>query len=469
MKNKIIVGFIAFIISTYGYNQANDSVIIRQLFDLALEDGKCYENLRQLCKQAPGRLSGSENAGIAIRLTKKMLEEMGADKVWLQECMVTHWERGTMESLKILNSNDFKNTVIKITSLGGSVSTPKGGITAPVIIVDSLEQLKRLGTKNIKGKIVFYNRKMDPKHVDTFHAYGSCADQRVWGADEAAKYGALAVIVRSMGYENDLHPHTGVMIYKTDTMIPGCAISPIDADKLAMILDREKNITLHLEMDCKSYPDTLSYNVIGEITGSEYPEEIIVVGGHLDSWDNGEGAHDDGAGVVHSMEVLYLFKKLGIKPKRTIRCVLFMNEENGSKGAKQYALDSKIKNEKNIVAIESDRGGLTPRGFSIEGINGIDKVGMNMLNSWKNLFKPYLVHYFEYGGSGVDVSKLKDQGTLLLGFIPDSQRYFDMHHTSNDVFENVNKRELELGSATIASLVYLFSEYGVKTAAGSEN
>lgn len=461
MKLYRIVSFSALLLSQAVGAQVSDSVMIRRIYDMELENGQCYDHLRRLCKETPGRLSGSENAERSVNLTRTMLEKMNLDTAWLQECMVTHWERGDKEMLKVIGKDDYKNVSFQITALGGSVGTPAGGITAGVVMVDSLAQLKKLGTEKLKGKIVFFNRPMDPKHIDTFHAYGSCADQRVWGADEACKYGAVGVIVRSMGYENDPFAHTGVMIYKTDTMIPAGAISPVDADKLAEMLKKQPDLQLHLELSCRSFPDVLSHNVIGEIRGTEHPEEIIVIGGHLDSWDTGEGAQDDGAGVVQSMEVLYLFRQLGIRPKRTIRCVLFMNEENGSKGAKQYALDAKNKGEKHIVAIESDRGGLAPRGFSVEGENGIDKVCMKQLQQWKHLFIPYMVHIFEYGGSGVDVSKLKDQGTALLGFIPDPQRYFDMHHTANDTFENVNKRELELGSATIAALVYLFSEYGV--------
>jgi len=449
-----------FLICTAARAQSTDSVTIRKIFDTALTEGKSYHHLGVLCREAPARLSGSRNAGIAVELTRKMLEENGID-VWLQECMVTHWERGKQEVLRVTGPKEHRNVSLKICALGSSVGTPKGGITAGVVMVDSLAQLQRMGEGRIKGKIVFFNRPMDPRFIDTFHSYGACADQRVWGADEAAKYGAVAVLVRSLGLRDDDFPHTGVMIYKSGIQIPGAAISTNGAEKLKEMLLHSPDLQLHLEMSCQSFPDTLSYNVIGEIRGSEHPDEIIVVGGHLDSWDNGEGAHDDGAGVVQSIEVLYLFKKLGIQPKRTIRCVLFMNEENGSKGARKYAEESKRKGEKHIVAIESDRGGLAPRGFSVEGINGIDTVCMQRLQQWAPLFAPYLVHWFEYGGSGVDVSKLKDQGTALLGFIPDPQRYFDVHHTADDKFIHVNKRELELGGATMAALVYLFSEHGL--------
>ena len=213
---------------------------------------------------------------------------------------------------------------------------------------------------------------------------------------------------------------------------------------------------LYFRQTCKVFPDVQSYNVIGEIKGSEFPNEIITVGGHLDSWDLGDGSHDDGAGCVQSMEVLRLLKETGYKPKRTIRVVLFMNEENGLRGATKYAEVAKEKGEHHVFALESDAGGFTPRGFSFD----CDEANFAQITSWKSLFKPYLIHYFEQGGSGADVGPLKGNGTVLAGLRPDSQRYFDHHHAENDTFEHVNKRELELGAATMASLVYLIDKYG---------
>jgi len=351
---------------------------------------------------------------------------------------------------------------MNLCALGGSVGTSDKGITAKVIEVSSLDDLKNMDSKLIKGKIVFINQKMDPKFIDTFHAYGGCAGIRVKGADEAASKGAVAVLIRSLSSSDNDFPHTGVMFYKGDTRIPAAALSTNDANKLHEYLEGPNGVYFYLKMSCKNFPDEKSYNVIGEIIGTEFPDEIIVIGGHLDSWDNGEGAHDDGAGCVQSIDVLHIFKQLGIKPKRTIRCVLFMNEENGARGADTYAQQARLKGEKHIIAIESDRGGFSPRGFSVEGNEPYATQCLNKLMQWKTLFEPYLVHMFCTGGSGVDVSRLKDQGVALLGFIPDSQRYFDVHHAESDKFENVNKRELELGSAAITALIWLFSEYGLQ-------
>src|SRR5690606_8406076 len=241
--------------------------------------------------------------------------------------------------------------------------------------------------------------------------------------------------------------------------IPSAAISTRHADLLSGMLKLDKNITFYFKQNCKQMPDVLSYNVIGEITGSQFPDEYILVGGHLDSWDLGDGAHDDGAGCVQSMEVLRLLKITGIKPKRSIRVVLFMNEENGLRGGKKYAEEARQKNEKHIFALESDAGGFTPRGFSFD----CGDAAFAKILDWTPLFKPYLIHYFEKGGSGADIGPLKDSGIVLAGLRPDSQRYFDHHHASTDTFDAVNKRELELGAATMTALVYLFDKYGTTT------
>ena len=319
-----------------------------------------------------------------------------------------------------------------------------------------------MGRKNIEGKIVFYNRPMNPLLINTFHAYGGCVDQRSKGAIEAAKYGAAAVVVRSMNLRSDDYPHTGSMRYDEEVpKIPAAAISTNAATLLSKMVDRNKKVSFTLNMNCKTLPDTLSHNVIGEIKGSLYPDEIIVVGGHLDSWDLGQGAHDDGAGCVQSMDVLNIFKLMGHKPERTIRCVLFMNEENGIKGALKYAEIAKDKNEKHIIAIESDNGGFSPRGFRIDGVENVKQELLRMIKEWSDLFEPYNLHKFEYGYSGVDVGRLKDQNVGLIGLSPDTQRYFDHHHAASDNIDAVNKRELELGTGSITSLVYLLSKYWV--------
>jgi hypothetical protein len=447
-------------ISIYGQtNNTKDSLNIRKIYDMSLLNGKSYDWLDHLSNEIGGRLSGSYGAEQAVAYTKAELEKLNLDKVWLQPVMVPKWTRGEREFAYVQTGPGATRNV-NITALGGSIATPAGGTKANVIEVQGLEQLKEYGRENIEGKIVFYNRPMRADLIQTFEAYGGCVDQRYSGAEEAAKYGAVGVIVRSMNLRLDDYPHTGSMSYgdtPVNKRIPAAAISTNDAEYLSGILKIQKDLKLYFKLNCEQHNDVQSFNVIGEITGSEYPEQIMVVGGHLDSWDLGDGSHDDGAGVVQSMEVLRLFKEVNYTPKRTIRVVLFMNEENGLRGGNKYAEVARSKNEQHVFALESDAGGFTPRGF---GITATD-AQFNKILSWKNLFKPYLIHYFEKGGGGADISPLKGGNTVLAGLRPDSQRYFDHHHAAIDTFEHVNKRELELGAATMASFIYLVDKYGL--------
>ena len=434
---------------------AQDEKTLRSLYDVALTESEAYENLRDLCKNIGARLSGSEEADSAVVWGLNTLADLGLDTVYLQEITVPHWERGRREKAYFYNEKG-KN-MLDVCALGGSVATGMNQfIKGKVIEVQSLEQVNLLPDSIVKGKVVFYNRPMDPKKISTFSAYGSCVDQRYSGAIEAAKKGAIAIIVRSMNVRNDDFPHTGSMGYEAGAdSIPAFAISTNGADYLSENIKSFKGLELSLKSYCKTYPDKISYNVIGELRGTKYPTEYITVGGHLDSWDLGEGAHDDGAGIVQSIEVLHLFKVLNIKPKHTIRVVLFMNEENGNRGGLSYAENASEKNEKHLMALESDRGGFSPRGFSVNG----SQKQFNAIKKWAPLFEPYGIYEFKMGFAGVDINPLKDDKICLIGLSPDSQRYFDHHHSDNDVFEEVNKRELELGAASMASIVYLIDKY----------
>ncbi len=449
--------FLLFYVGVFAQDPNSDSAVIRRIFDEALLRGKSYDMLGELCKKAPHRLSGSENAAIAVEWAKAKMEALGFDTVFLQPVMVPHWVRGEKETAKILSKSGKKK--VNICALGGSVGTGKKGIQAQIVEVKGIDELEKLGKEKVEGKIVFYSRPMDARHILTFHAYGRCVDQRVWGAVEAAKYGAAGVIVRSMNLRTDEFPHTGAMAYNDSiTKIPAAAISTLHADQLSHLLQNEPDLEFYFKMSCETLPDVLSYNVIGEMRGSEFPDEYIVAGGHLDAWDNGEGAHDDGVGCIQSMEAVRLFKALGKRPKRTLRAVLFMNEENGLRGAKRYAAIADSLKVNHIAAIESDAGGFAPRGFRLDG----DSVWKEKVRAWKDLLLPYGLYDFRDGGSGADVGQLKktQQPVLLAGFMPDSQRYFDYHHANTDTFAAVNKRELELGAASISALMYLISEYG---------
>ncbi len=441
--------------------QSADERMLRAIYDMALTDGQAYDWLDHLSNEIGGRLSGSLEAEKAVQYTKEVMQEIGLDSVWLQPVMVPKWTRGVPEYSYIETAPGI-SSVVNVCALGGSVATPDGGLKAEVVEVQGIEELEALGRDAIEGKIVFYNRPMQANLIHTFEAYGGCVDQRYSGAKEAAKYGAVGVVVRSMNLRQDDLPHTGAMSYDdlpVSQRIPSCAISTNDANYLSTAIKLKPDLLFYFNQTCRVFPDVQSYNVIGEIRGSEFPNNYMVVGGHLDCWDLGDGCHDDGAGCVQSIEVLRLLKKIDYRPRHSIRVVMFMNEENGLRGGRKYAEEAQIKKENHVFALESDSGGFTPRGFSIDA----DPENMAQIQSWVSLFKPYLIHYFEPGGSGADIGPLKKEGMVLAGLRPDSQRYFDHHHAANDTFDAVNKRELELGAATMTSLIYLMDKYGTKT------
>ena len=455
---KLKIHIVTLLFTSLLFSQSDDSKMLEKIYDTSLLNGKSYNWLDHLSNQIGGRLSGSYNAEKAVKYTKEQLEELGLDRVWLQSVMVPKWVRGAKE-YAFIETAPGMTTTVPICALGGSVATPAGGLKAEMVEVKSFDELDALGKDKIEGKIVFYNRPMQAELISTFNAYGGCVEQRYKGAEKAIKYGAAGVIVRSMNLRLDDLPHTGSMTYgdtPISNRIPAAAISTNAAELLSTMLQLDPKIKFYFAQHCQQLDDVESYNVIGEITGRTYPNKVMVVGGHLDSWDLGDGAHDDGAGVVQSMEVLRLLKQTGYKPKHTIRVVLFMNEENGLRGGKKYAKVAAEKSENHVFALKSDSGGFTPRGFSFD----CSDENFEKVLSWKSLFKPYLIHYFEKGGSGADIGPLKGDN-VLCGLRPDSQRYFDHHHAANDTFEHVNKRELELGAATMTSLVYLFDKYEV--------
>lgn len=457
MRIKIIFTVIAALTFLSVFSQNEDSVIIRKMADDVLSNGKAYENLRYLCKQVGPRLSGSPNAQKAVEATARMLKEAGADTVYLQPCMVPHWVRGEKEKGYIQLANG-KQYNLKLCALGNSEGSGKNGVTAAVIEVRSMAELDHLGEKILKGKIVFFNFPMNPTNIGTFQSYGQSGVSRVLGPTRAARYGAVAAMVRSLASNLDDFPHTGVTVYNDSfPKIPAVAVSTNDAEWLSKQLMRKMQLKAFIKTNCKMLEDAPSFNVVGEIKGSEFPDEYITVGGHLDSWDLAEGAQDDGAGCVQSIEVLRALKASGIKPKRTIRAVMFMNEENGGRGGDKYFELAKEKNEKHLFALESDEGGFTPRGFSFD----VKDAQFEKLLQWKQLFYVYGVYDFKRGGSGADVGDLTKLGAGAAGLTPDSQRYFDIHHAPTDVFENVSRRELHLGALNMTALIYLVDKYGL--------
>ena len=444
--------------NTLLFAQDNIESTIKRIYNESLTNGESYKMLDYLTNKIGGRLSGSPQAAAAVEWSRQVMEAYGFDKVYLQEVKVPHWIRGSKEKASIVNSKKIGSKQVKVCALGNSIGTGPGGVHGNIIEVQNFEELESLGKENIEGKIVFFNRPLDPTKINTFAAYGGAVNQRGSGASQAAKYGAIGTVVRSMNPYLDDIPHTGSLRYDPELpKIPAVAISTNDAELLSSLLKGDPDLNFYFETHCKMLPEVTSYNVIGELTGTEIPEEIIVVGGHLDSWDLGDGAHDDGSGCVQSIEVLRIFKSLGINPKRTIRAVMFMNEENGLRGGLKYAEMAASNNENHIAAMESDRGGFTPKGFGLSGTpEQVEK-----FKNWSKYFKPYGIHEFAESGGGADIGPLKSHGTALIGYIPDSQRYFRFHHSSLDTFEFVNKRELELGAASMAALVYLIDQQGL--------
>lgn len=424
-----------------------------------LVNGKAYENLRHLTKQIGGRLAGSpqmvkaENWGLAI------LKQSGADTAYFQQCTVPHWVRGGVDKAVVTSIDDKRQKrTLDVLALGNSIGSGQKGVTADVVAVSSFDDLENRKNE-VKGKIVFYNYPFNPTYIVPANAYGESGVYRANGPSRAAKYGAIGVIVRSMTEATNNHPHTGATRYNDSfPKIPAVAVGLEDADYLWQVCRKHKKVQVSFTTNGKFLPDTIGHNVIAEIKGSEATNDFITVGGHLDSWDVNEGAHDDGTGIVQTIEVLRTLKMLGYKPKKTLRFVLFANEENGTRGGLKYAEEAKAKNENHVLAIESDEGGFTPRGFSFT----IDDARLEKIRAWITLLMPYGVYEFTQGGGGTDIGPLnRTLKTPLAGFVPDNQRYFDLHHARNDVFEAVNKRELLLGAINMAGLIYLVDKYGL--------
>jgi carboxypeptidase Q len=436
----------------------DDAAMIRKIYSEVLTSSPAYEQLRTLTTQYGGRLAGSKALEGAVVWGERELNAMGLDRVWKQDVMVPHWERGAKESVRLLPSRG-KARPLSALALGGTLATPARGITAEVIEVKSLAEVADLGRERVTGKIVFYNRPMDPTYIQTMQSYGAAGDQRRAGPSEAAKYGAVAVVIRSLTLTLDDYPHTGSTAYTPGLRtVPAAALSTIAANALSEALAADPKLKLEVKINARWLPDALSHNVMGEIRGSEFPDQIIVVGGHLDSWDIAPGAHDDGAGIVQSLEVLRVFKALGIKPRHTLRAVLFTNEENGLRGGTAYASRAKEVGEKHVFAVETDSGGFAPRGFTLGSTQGD---AHERAARWLPLFEPYGIHMFQKGGGGADIGPLLLQGTTVANLVPDSQRYFDIHHTAADSIDKVNKRELELGAASLAALIYLVDSQGL--------
>jgi len=447
MKKIIGTALLLSGMAAFGQTQ-EDSIQFKKISTEILNNGKGYNELRELTKTIGHRLSGSEAYEKSVKWAEQKLRDAGADKVWLQEVMIPVWERGK-ESLHIKTSNgNWKG--LKMLSLGNSEGTKGKDVSGEIIMVKSMEEYNNLPAEKVKNKILFFNYPFNQSFIETFKGYGDAAKYRTTAASLTAKKGGKFAIIRSLSSAFDDIPHTGAMRYEDNvSKVPAVAIGSTTADELAALLNKH-NVTAKLNSNCGMKGEKLSHSVIGEITGKK-DQSVIVVGGHLDSWDVGEGAHDDGAGIVQSIEVLRTFKKLGLQNNHTIRVVCFANEENGVKGGIQYGKTVKEKNEKHLFAIETDAGGFAPRGIALD----MDDAKRKQIKSWSKLFIPYGVYNFEERFSGTDLYPLHDMGIPAAELMPDSQRYFDIHHTEEDTFEKVNRRELLLGATALTQIIYM--------------
>ena len=422
----------------------------------ALADDHAYRRMSELCDGIGNRLSGSEALDRAIAWAAGAMREDGLVNVRLQPVMIPHWVRGE-EHAEMVSPDP---QPLAMLGLGRSVATPPGGITARVIVVSSFGALDSLPADQVRGRIVLYDV--------PFTTYGETVRYRTSGAEHAARRGAVAALVRTVGPASLRSPHTGAMAAYGDTLpkIPAAAVSIEDAEMIHRLTARGVAVEVHLEMGAHTEPDVRSSNVIGEVRGRERPEEIVVVGGHLDSWDVGQGAQDDGAGCVLAMEAVRLMQRLGLHPRRTVRCVLWVNEENGSRGARAYADSLHGDVSHHVAAIESDGGAERPLGFLLGvhrvGTDSTDTArlasGLARLRELAPLFAGVGAGHMADGGGEADIGPLMTMGVPGISHRTVMEHYFDWHHSRADMLDKVDPVELRRNLAALAALVYLVAD-----------
>jgi carboxypeptidase Q len=426
--------------------------IATKIIAAARADRGAYTKLAYLTDRIGNRISGSASLDRAIEWAVKTLKDEGFE-ARAEKVMVPHWVRGAEEATITAPIE----RPMKLLALGGSVATPKGGITAPVVVVKSFDELDAKAAQ-IKGAIVLFNHAMPPYDDATGSGYGEASQYRTKGASRAATHGAIAVLVRSVTAHSLRTPHTGAMRYDPQQpKIPAAAITVEDAVLIARLAEQGP-VTVRLRLEPQTLPDVASANVIGELRGSSKPDEIVMIGGHIDSWDVGQGAHDDGAGCVTTMQVLTTLKQLGLQPKRTIRVVLFTNEENGLKGAEAYATDHAAELAKHVFALEADSGGFSPRGFTIEKKPEDPKLVQHYADI-AALLAPIGATRVVAGGSGADLIPLIPQGVTGIGLNVNGRTYFDTHHTEADTLDKVDPQQLADGVAALAVLAWIAADF----------
>ena len=427
--------------------------VARKIITAARADRTAYETLADLTDHIGHRLSGSPELDRAVAWAEKTMQADGLD-VRTEKVMVPHWVRG-VEEATILSPIERPLSLI---GLGGTISTPKGGITAPVVVVHDWKELTAKGDA-VKGAIVVYNVAMPAWTEAEGSGYGKTVAYRVNGAKEAAKKGAVAALVRSVTAHSLHLPHTGAMGYDDNIpKIPTAALTVEDTELLDRLAAKGP-VSLHLRLESQMLADAPSANVIGELRGREKPDEVVVIGAHLDSWDVGQGAHDDGAGVVTMMEAAHLLERLGLQPRRTIRVVLFTNEENGGHGGKQYAKDHEAELPKHVLAMESDSGGFSPRGWTINHADADAKKRMRArVADIETLLAPLGMRRVSEDGGGADISPMAASGVPQVGLVVDNRTYFDIHHTEADTLDKVDPAQLADDVAAVAVLAYIAAE-----------
>jgi Zn-dependent M28 family amino/carboxypeptidase len=424
--------------------------VAKQIIDAALAEEGGWKRLAHLTDHIGHRLAGSKELEEAIEWARKELEADGHENVRAEKVMVPHWVRGA-ESAELITPE--KRPVVLL-ALGGSGATPKKGLTAEVVVVTSWPELEALGDQ-VKGKIVLYNVAMPAYSKEGGSGYGKAAPFRLFGPARAAKQGAVAALMRSLTGHSLRTPHTGATIFPDgQTPIPAAAITVEDSELIARYVAAGETVKLRLNLEAKTLPDAPSANVVAELRGRELPDEVVVIGGHIDSWDVGQGAHDDGGGVVVSMQALALLRKLGLTPRRTIRVVLWTNEENGIRGARAYAADHKGELAKHVAAIEMDSGVFHPTGYGVDAGEG----GVAMLTDVVSLLEPLGATGVLAGYSGTDVEQMAADGVPGLALGVDGARYFDIHHTAADTLDKVAPADLRACIASMAVMAYVLAD-----------
>lgn len=432
------------------------AAVAKRIIDATLADNDAYAKLEKLCVDIGHRLSGSEGLERAIDWAVETLGRDGHENVRKQHVLVPRWVRGR-ESLEMVEP---QRRPLGMLGLGGSVATPGGGVEAEVVVVSSREELDSLRSA-VAGKIVLFNVPMVSDDPRSRPGYGPAVRYRVSGARWAAEYGAVAALVRSVTTRSLYTPHTGALNYGDATRrIPAAAITVEDAEWIARLTERGQRVVLRLSMEARLETDSApSANVIAELTGREKPHEIVVIGGHLDSWDVGQGAHDDGGGCVVAMEALTVLRKLGLRPRRTIRVVLFTNEENGLAGGRAYAREHAEELPHHVAAIEADSGVFAPLGYTVDHVDErLRELAVSQVAQVVRLLAPIGVTVARPGGGGADISPMKPAGVPLLGHQSDMTHYFDIHHTHADTIDKVDPQELTHNVAAMAVMAYVLAD-----------